>query len=141
MKAIVRKKDTCVLATASDNKPHCSLMAYVSDDECRTIYMVTHKQTRKYRNLLENPYVSLLIDTRDEDTGQRRLAASALTASGVYEKIEDQQRKDSIRERLLEKHPHLKEFASDPDAEVLSVKVTFFLLLQGITNSHFETLA
>ena len=66
MKAVVREKDICVLATVSGDKPHCSLMAYAADDDCREIYMVTHRKTNKYKNLKENPAVSLLIDTREE---------------------------------------------------------------------------
>jgi nitroimidazol reductase NimA-like FMN-containing flavoprotein (pyridoxamine 5'-phosphate oxidase superfamily) len=64
-------------------------MAYATDDECREIYMVTNKLTRKYRNLTENPLVSLLMDTRDEDTGSGRLKAEALNVEGGFEGIED----------------------------------------------------
>ena len=64
MKNIMRSQDICVLATVSEDKPHCSLMAYLTDDDCRTIYMITHKHTTKYRNLTANPSLSLLIDTR-----------------------------------------------------------------------------
>jgi nitroimidazol reductase NimA-like FMN-containing flavoprotein (pyridoxamine 5'-phosphate oxidase superfamily) len=138
MKALVRQKDICVLATVSQNKPHCSLMAYTTDDECREIYMVTNKLTKKYRNLTENPLVSLLIDTRDEDTGSARLKAKALTVEGAFEGIEDEARKDIIRNRLLERHPHLGTLALHPDAEVFSIKVLSFLLLRGPTDSHFE---
>ena len=67
MKKIVKDKDVCVLATVMDNVPHCSLMSYATDDDCREIYMMTHKQTKKYRNLLQNVKVSLLIDTREEN--------------------------------------------------------------------------
>ena len=139
MKALVQAKDICVLATVSGGKPHCSLMAYVADDTCREIYMVTHKNTKKYKNLMKNPYVSLLIDSRDEDMGARRFKAKALTASGVFEKIEDQGEKDFACARLLNRHPHLKKFALDPDAEVLRIIVTSFLLLDGLTDSYFET--
>jgi nitroimidazol reductase NimA-like FMN-containing flavoprotein (pyridoxamine 5'-phosphate oxidase superfamily) len=81
MKSLAREKDICVLATVSNKKPHCSLMAYVTDDECREIYMVSHKQTRKYKNLLENPSASLLIDTREENLGTSRPEAKALTVA------------------------------------------------------------
>jgi len=49
MKALVREKDVCVMATVSGGKPHCSLMAYVTDDDCSEIYMVTHKHTSEIR--------------------------------------------------------------------------------------------
>jgi nitroimidazol reductase NimA-like FMN-containing flavoprotein (pyridoxamine 5'-phosphate oxidase superfamily) len=138
MKALIQAKDICVWATVSGDKPHCSLMAYAADDTCHEIYMVTHKKTKKYKNLMKNPHVSLLIDSRDEDMGPRRFKAKALTVSGVFEKIEDQGKKDFACARLLKGHPHLKEFALDPDAEVLRIIVTSFLLLDGLTDSYFE---
>ncbi len=139
MKALFREKDICVLATVSDNRPHCSLMAYVANDACTEIYMVTFKDTRKYRNLRENPWVSLLIDTREEDRGLRRPQAKALTVTGVFEQIGDDGMRRQIREALMRKHAQLEGFADHPDAEVFSIRIHSFLLLDGLTNSHFET--
>jgi nitroimidazol reductase NimA-like FMN-containing flavoprotein (pyridoxamine 5'-phosphate oxidase superfamily) len=65
MKALAKEKNSCVLATIVDSKPYCSLMAYATNRSCTKIYMVTHRQTQKFQNLVANPAVSLLIDTRD----------------------------------------------------------------------------
>lgn len=138
IKTLVREKDTCVLATVSGSTPHCSLMVYVSDDECREIYMVSHRQTKKFQNLIKNPVVSLLIDTREEDAGARRSKARALTIGGVFQKMEEGTKKDMVRARLLERHPHLREFFDHPDAETFSVKVESVQLLEGPTESYFE---
>ncbi len=140
IKSLVREKDICVLATVSKNKPHCSLMAYVTDEDCREIYMVTQRQTKKYENLLDNPSVSLLIDTREEYPGERRQEAKALTVSGTFQKIDDNKKKTHVRSRLLERHPHLKEFLDHPDAEIFCIRVVSFLLLDGLTEAHFETI-
>jgi nitroimidazol reductase NimA-like FMN-containing flavoprotein (pyridoxamine 5'-phosphate oxidase superfamily) len=138
MKATVKEKDICVLATVSGNKPYCSLMAYTSNDEGTEIYMVSHKDTQKYRNLTDNPNVSLLIDTRDEDKGPKRSKARALTVSGIFREIREKERKDRIRAKLVERHPHMREFAHHPDAEVFAIKATSFLLLEGLTDAYFE---
>jgi len=138
IKDLLKGKDTCVLATVSGSAPHCSLMAYVTDDECREIYMVSHKQTKKFQNLMKNPAISLLIDTREEDAGSRRSNAKALTVNGMFQKIEEGTKKDFVRARLLERHPHFKEFAHHSDAEIFSVKVESFLLLEGPVNAYFE---
>jgi nitroimidazol reductase NimA-like FMN-containing flavoprotein (pyridoxamine 5'-phosphate oxidase superfamily) len=135
---LVKGKDTCVLATVSGSAPHCSLMAYVTDDECREIYMVSHKQTKKFQNLMKNPAVSLLIDTREEDAGSGPSNTKALTVNGMFQKIEEGTKKGFVRAKLLEKHPHLKEFAQHSDAEIFSVKVESFLLLEGPVNAYFE---
>jgi nitroimidazol reductase NimA-like FMN-containing flavoprotein (pyridoxamine 5'-phosphate oxidase superfamily) len=140
MKDLVKRKDTCVLATVTENNPHCSLMAYVTDNDCREIYMVTNRQTTKFRNLSKNPAVSLLIDTREEHTRTNRHDTQALTVSGVYHEIKDENKKASVRNNLLEKHPHLRDLMDMPDAEIFCVKVTSFLLLDGVSEAHFEAL-
>jgi nitroimidazol reductase NimA-like FMN-containing flavoprotein (pyridoxamine 5'-phosphate oxidase superfamily) len=138
MKALVKQKDICVLATVSGDKPYCSLMAYVTDEDCRKIYMATRKQTSKYKNLLYNPSVSLLIDTREEHLGSRRNEAKALSVTGVYESIEDAEKEAFFRARLLERHPHMREFMDDPDTELFCIRMKSFLLLDGLNDAYFE---
>ena len=138
VKELMRSQDMCVLATVADNRPHCSLMAYVTDDHCREIHMVTHRNTAKFRNAMENPSVSLLIDTRLEDEGEKRQRARALTVSGLFERIENHERREAIRARLLERHAHLRDFAAHPEAEVFAVKILAVQMLDGITDSYYE---
>jgi nitroimidazol reductase NimA-like FMN-containing flavoprotein (pyridoxamine 5'-phosphate oxidase superfamily) len=141
MKALVRKKDICVLATASENKPHCSLMAYATNDECSEIYMVTNRDTRKYGNLVQNPTVSLLLDTRDEVQDSNRLEAQALTVEGEFQPIQDAGKEALVRDRIRAKHPHLEKLLSHPNSEVFSIKVVSFLLLKGPTDAYFERIS
>ena len=136
MKRMVKDGDICVLATASGGKPHCSLMAYVSNEDCSEIYMVTQKDSTKFRNLIENPSVSLLIDTREEYQGTNRPEAKALTVDGVFQPIEEAKR-SYMTAILLERHPHLKVFLDHPDAELLCIRISSFLFLDGLTDSHY----
>jgi nitroimidazol reductase NimA-like FMN-containing flavoprotein (pyridoxamine 5'-phosphate oxidase superfamily) len=133
---LIRANDICVLATVSGRDPHCSLMSYVTDPDCREIYMVTQRSTKKYRNLKENPSVSLLIDSRTED-GKGR--TKALTVTGSVQGAGDEDRAAAIRERLLARHPHLQAFIADRDAEILVVKIRSLQLLDGVTDAHYET--
>ncbi|MDH4203912.1 MAG: pyridoxamine 5'-phosphate oxidase family protein [Desulfobacteraceae bacterium] len=137
MKALVRKKNICVLATVSDHKPYCSLMAYITDVTCEEIYMVTHKNTTKFNNLQKNPLVSLLIDSRET---QPRSNAQALTIGGVFIPLIDENKKQKIRDRMLESFPHMKDFIHHPESELIRIKITSFLLLDGLTESHFISL-
>ena len=139
MKRLVKERGTCVLATASDNRPHCSLMAYVSDDTGLELYMATKRETRKYRNLSANPWVSLLIDTRREDPNVDRLQTRALTVTGRFESLVGTSKQSAALKRLLERHSHLREFLEGPKVEVFAVKVESFLLLVGLTDAYFET--
>jgi len=137
MKALVRKKDICVLATVSGDKPYCSLMAYIADVACEEIYMVTHKNTTKYDNLQKNPLVSLLIDSRET---QPISSAQALTIGGVFIPIIDENKKQKIRDRMLESFPHMKDFIHHPESKLIRIKINSFLLLDGLTESHFVSL-
>jgi len=138
MKALVKEKDICVLATASaDAVPHCSLMAYICDEACRKIYMATHRSTKKYKNLQQNQAVSLLIDSRDINPRQQ---VQALTVTGVYRTIDSEREKEQVKTQLLDRHPHLIDFIDHPDTAILGIKLQSFLLLNGISESHFASL-
>ena len=137
MKDLVRSQNICVLATVSGNQPHCSLMSYAVDDDCREMYMVTLKKTRKYRNLKENPATSLLVDTREEDKGDRRHQARALTVNGLFEEVNDQKKRDSIRASLLKRNPHLNVLAEAPDAEFFIVRIRSLQLLEGVEEASY----
>jgi len=138
IKDIIKRNDLCVLATVSEGKPHCSLMSYLSDEEGHEIYMVSQKGTKKYSNLLQNPNVSLLIDTREDVSGQKRNAVSALTVTGEFQNITDSFKKESIRSRFLKQHPHLTDFLNDPDADIFSIRIKSFQLLDGVTDIFIE---
>ena len=137
MKALAREKKSCVLATIGDSKPYCSLMAYVSNMACTEIYMVTHRQTQKFQNLVANPAVSLMIDTRDSTPGP---AAKAMTVEGIFKKITDPAKEQKVRRKLLSAHPHLSDFMGHAEAEVFQIKIISFLLLNGLTEASFEVL-
>jgi nitroimidazol reductase NimA-like FMN-containing flavoprotein (pyridoxamine 5'-phosphate oxidase superfamily) len=137
MKALAKQKDMCVLATVAGQKPYCSLMAYVTDNNCEEIYMVTHKNSTKYKNLMQNPAVSLLIDTREKSP---RSAAKALTVEGIYSKIEDLEKRKQVAARLLQAHPHLDGFMQHPNADVICIKIRSFLLLDGVQQAHFASI-
>lgn len=137
MKALAKEKNTCVLATVAGDKPYCSLMAYVTDENCEEIYMVTLRNTQKYKNLTENPAVSLLIDTREKSP---RSEAQALTVEGVYAEIQSEEKRKKVQAKLLDLHPHLADLIHHPESEILCVKIRSFLLLNGLQDAHFESI-
>ena len=138
MRAIVKGNDLCVLAIVSEGRPHSSLMSYISDEEGQEVYLVSHKETKKYSNLIENPTVSLLIDTREEEKGQRRIYIKALTINGEFQTINDPGKKDLLRSKFLKRHPHLADFLNDSGAELFSIKIKSFQLLNGVKDVFFE---
>jgi general stress protein 26 len=138
MKNLVKGYDLCVLATVSNGKPHCSLMSYLSDDEVREIYMVSRKETRKFLNLIQNPEVSLLIDTREDERGQHRGDVKALTAAGEFQPIDDPVKMNHVRSRFQKQFPHLSVFLDDPQSEIFSIRLKSFQLLDGVKDIFIE---
>jgi nitroimidazol reductase NimA-like FMN-containing flavoprotein (pyridoxamine 5'-phosphate oxidase superfamily) len=139
IRTLIESRDVCVLSTVWEGEPHCSLMSYVTDDDCREFYMITLTETKKYRNLEANPVVSLLIDSREEDVGRRREGIRALTVSGGFRRLDDPAEESAILWRLLERHPHLRGFAESGRAKVFAVRARSFQLLEGVSRSLFET--
>ena len=139
IKAFLKEKHMCVLATSLEGKPHCSLMAYVIDEEGEWIYMVTHRSTTKYTNLLSNEQVSFLVDNRCEGMLADRSNLQALTVHGTFHAVEEEGAKKQILEQVRERHPHMRDFLDNPEAEIISVRVKSFLFLDGILDAHHIT--
>lgn len=138
MLQMIRDQDTCVLATAGGGVPHASLMAYLAAEGGRRLYLITSAHTRKYRNILDNPRVSLLLDTRGAASRGGRV--QALTVSGLCWPLEGAREQEQIKEQFMARHPHLQGIARDPVARVLAVEVETLQLLDGPEQSLLERL-
>lgn len=133
--ALLMRKSSCVLATTDGNKPHCSLMAYITSEAGDRLYLVTPINTKKYRNIKNHPEVSLLIDTRGE---QGRENTQALTVSGTCSILESDKEIDSVKEAFKQQHPHLQDFIRKGGVAFLSVEFDSFLLAEGPERTHHE---
>jgi nitroimidazol reductase NimA-like FMN-containing flavoprotein (pyridoxamine 5'-phosphate oxidase superfamily) len=141
MLTLLRQQNMCVLATCDEGKPYCSLMAYVTDDSGRTVYMVTLGSSQKYRNIVRNPNVSLLVDTRSVHSPTERGGVQALTVQGEGTTVSDESSRGELLERIAAAHPQTAVLTHQSDARVLAVRVNSILLLDGVDKAHFETLA
>jgi len=137
IRTVIEEQSTCVLATASKNRPHCSLMAYATNSSCEEIYLMTLKDSRKYQNMCENPAVSLLIDTRQDTLKSDHAETMALTLSGRFDKIIRDTERERIRKELSRKHPGLKGFLEKPEGEPVKIIIESYLLLEGPEKAHF----
>ena len=54
------------------------------------------------------------------------------------QEIDKENKRQVVRARLLERHPNLGTFLHHFDAELLCIRVNAFLLLDGLTNAHYE---
>jgi len=135
---MIEEQDLCALATQGE-RLLCSLMCYATSEDCRELYMVTHGETQKCRNMRANPEVCLLIDERAAHQGGSLLQSRAMTVHGVFEELEGT-RRGYARTRLLGRHPYLEELAASPGAVFFSVRLRSVHLLRGTGTKGFVTL-
>lgn len=139
IRELILQHDICTLATAADNVPHTSLMAYIPAPDARQIYLLTSRSTRKYSNCLRNPSVSILMDTREAHLGQDREKIKALTLSGECALPASDEERKRLKALFAGTFPHLTGLAAHPDSEVLVVHLRSAQLLSGVQDSRYET--
>mgnify|MGYP002849110899 FL=1 len=83
---LLRSSVLCYLSTLADGAPHLSLMNFTYCPADEKIIMSTRRDTTKYRALLKNKRVAVLIHDFPAEERQRAAAASAKAAghSGDY---------------------------------------------------------
>lgn len=124
----------CVLCTVSGDLPYSSLMTYVLSDDLKTVYMVTVRESRKYRNLLENPKVSLLVDNRQNLASTSDETVASITFEGILKHLEPLET-EVVRIQLVDRHGELKEILKNPDCVIFGIELKTFLLLSGPVDS------
>lgn len=124
-----------VLATAGPEGPLTSLMAFaVESPSC--LVMATLPDTRKWRNMLADPRISLLVD--DRETALDRGSVRALTLAGRHEPGTEAQRQAGF-DVLGRRHPHLAGLLARPEIAFIRLQVTSYLLLTGPTDAAYLT--
>jgi general stress protein 26 len=107
-------------------------MTYFADHAAMKFYFLSRKTSQKNKNLNKSPHVSILIDRRDKGL--------ALSIQGVNSPIKKQQTIDAIKKLYLMKHPHMLEFATHPDTELIRILGKKARLAQGYDNEFITKL-
>ena len=116
-----------VLATHHDNAAHASLVTFSSTDDLRCLHFVTPRATRKFHHLVRSPRVAFLVDSRENQVCDLHRAMAA-TAYGTARSLEEPAR-GPVLARYLEKHPHMKEFASSAGCALVEIRVERYSLV------------
>ncbi|NDY57986.1 pyridoxamine 5'-phosphate oxidase family protein [Desulfovibrio sulfodismutans] len=133
--AFLASRDLGVLATADAAAPHCSLMAYVMTPDGH-ICMATLPDTRKWRNVLGNPEVSLLVDNRELLPALGRESLTAVTVTGRHTPFPDPAEDDAAKRLLAERHGHLGGILTRPEARIIRIRPTAYQLVEGPVRSR-----
>jgi len=119
-----------VLSTEGDGQPHASLIAITPTEGCRRLIFATYRDTRKYRNLLDNSRVAVFIDGREGAASDPR-EGFVLTALGRAEEIGSAEQ-EAARRAHLERHPDLESFLGSVDCALCGITVGAYQIVRGI---------
>ena len=120
-----------VLSTNDKGRPYASLVAFCFSADLRMMYFATQRATRKYANLVNQPQVAFLIDSRTNQVEDFHRAA-AVTVLGQCEEVAEDKKQDVVRP-YLEKHPYLREFIEAPSTAFFATHVETYIYV-----SHFQ---
>jgi heme iron utilization protein len=111
-----------VLATESDGQPYTSLIAYALMPDAKGVIFITPRSTRKYKNILKNKRVSLLLDTRT-NTSEDYMSAESITILGKAHPVRKGEKRTSLARIFVKKHTRLKEIIISPQIALILVEV------------------
>ena len=126
LRQIVATQRFAVLSTLTNLQPYCSLVAFAVSDDFRHLFFATNRNTRKYRNILENNKVALLINNCSNNQSDFA-EALAVTALGAARELTGEQNQGPVKS-YLNRHQSLTDFVKRKDIAVISVLVTDYIL-------------
>jgi uncharacterized pyridoxamine 5'-phosphate oxidase family protein len=110
-----------VLATVSNGQPYTSLVAFAITPDMKNVVFATPRKTAKYRNILANKRVALLIDTRS-NTDAAYMKSEAVTVIGNAVPVRRGRRRDEMASLMIRKHPALKRFVQQKTTAIIVVE-------------------
>ncbi len=117
-------------------------MAFAPAEDLKTLYFMTTRNTRKFRNLMKKDRVSLLVDDRHNVPEDLHLAV-AVTILGTVTECRGPEREKGLA-LFLDRHPYLTEFAGSPSGALLKVCVETYLFVsrfQNVVEVHIDETA
>ncbi|MBD3379539.1 MAG: pyridoxamine 5'-phosphate oxidase family protein [Candidatus Omnitrophica bacterium] len=119
-----------VVATRGEEYPYTSLVGFVPTEDLGAIVFATLKNTRKYSNLMEDPRVTLLVNSASGSAGdfENAFSVTVLGEASVARKEQEA----VLRELYLSKLPFLEEFINDPDCALVQIKPVKFIVVNGL---------
>ena len=136
LKDVLAAQRFCVLATEGRGQPYGSLVAFAETDDLRQLVFATNRDTRKFSNLVSEPRVALVIDSRsNSDTDLRN--ALAITALGSVHEAAGSER-ERLAEVYLAKHSSLAGFLGSQKTAVCAVEVEDYVIARfdEVTKLH-----
>jgi heme iron utilization protein len=131
IRLMIESQATGVLATAMDHQPYGSLVAFSYSSDLKKIFFATPNDTTKYRNLSENPNISLTIDSRISNPKDFSRTA-AITAMGEARELAGEDKSNRLRDHAA-RLPGLADFFESPVIAIFQIDVRTYIIADGLT--------
>ncbi|MEJ2110559.1 MAG: pyridoxamine 5'-phosphate oxidase family protein [Acidobacteriota bacterium] len=132
LKKLFSSQLLAVLGTQSPSGPYGNLVAFAETDDLKKLLFATTRSTRKYKNLIENPEVAMVIDNRSNHEDDFHEAV-AVTATGFAKELHGTER-DELQGVFLQKHKYLVDFVASPTCAFLYLDVKTYYIVQRFQN-------
>ncbi len=109
LRVLNKKQRHAVLASVADGQPYTSLVAFALTPDMQGALFATPRKTAKYRNILGNRHVSLMIDSRSNST-KGYMKSEAVTILGTAAPVRKGRNRDELAALIIKKHPQLSGF-------------------------------
>ena len=136
---LLKGQNLAVLSTHYKGQPYASLVVFAATEDLKQILFATTRATRKYENIVQDPRVALLVDSRTNLNSDIH-GAIAVTVTGRAEEVKEKD-KEAFLKIYLARHPHLKDFVRSPTCALLRVKVeTYYMVskFQKVIELHLS---
>ena len=130
--ALFESQRLAVLSTHQDGQPYASLVAFDVSPGLGAIYLLTPDTTRKYKNLVANPRVSVLVNNSQNQADDIYNAVS-VTGIGVAQVVDKAQEKAAL-DQFLEKHLYLKDFSAAATTAFVRIAMSRYVMVNRFQN-------
>lgn len=128
--ALLDSQITAVLSTESGHQPYANLVAFSFSDDLRKLFFATPRNTTKYRNLVENPRLALVIDSRNNDP-EDFSRATAVTALGCGRELTGEARTKPLAHHSR-RLPGLAAFLETGSIALFEIEVYKYIITRGL---------
>jgi general stress protein 26 len=126
-----------VLATDHHGHPYTNLVAFALTKDSQSVLFATQTTTQKFKNISQNPKISLLIDNR-ENTSKDLQEAVTISILGTAIQIDKTINKYS--KIFLDKHPNLTSFLQLKNSTLIKIDIETVMLVHNFQDVHVITL-
>jgi len=138
VKDVLSEQNLGVLATTGKEYPYTTLISFIMIEDGLHIIFSTMRQTRKYKNIVKHPKVSILVSTSKNNIDDFKDAVS-ITLLGTASITEGEER-EKAQKVFLGKFPFLEDFVSDPSSELIRVRIEKAIVVTRFQNVREITL-